>query len=76
LKNKRELKEKNMGLNNFQIGQNFCFYSYLSPRNGILVSAIEKERRERGLGAWFLSSPTSTEEQDLGEHQREGTGRV
>ncbi len=123
-----------MGVNNFQTGQNFCFYSYLSPRNGILVSAREKERREWGLGVWlyhplpqqrngilvstrekerrewrlgacstipyplprnvilvstrekerrewrlgaWLYHPLpSTEERDLGEHQREGTERV
>ncbi len=40
------------------------------------MSIREKERGECRLGAWLYHPLHSTEEWDLGEHQREGTGRV
>ncbi len=49
---------------------------YTLPRNGILVSNREKERREWSLGAWPYHPLHSNEERDLGEQQREGTERV
>ncbi len=49
---------------------------YTLPRNGILASAREKERESEDWGPGSTIPLHSTEERDLGEQQREGTGRV